>query len=124
MSNDITRLNMIQLEKSVRVASLPADRQFESFPRDVDIPFEIADEFSNWCRWALGGVDAPQLTNEQRSCLIALDRRFDEMSGEENAHLWTEDALRCRPEWDEAREEARKILDLFEWEIEGDSQQF
>ena len=109
---------MIQLERSVRVAALPAYRQIESFPPNVDIPFEIADDFDNWCRWALAGVDAPQLTNEQRSALIGLNKRLDEMSGQEHEELWTEDALRCRPEWDEVRDEARKILDLFGWAIE------
>ncbi len=120
MTDEITKLNMMQLEKAVRVAALPACQQINSFPPNVDIPFEIADDFDNWCRWVLGGKDAPELTNEQRSCLIALNRRLDEMSGEENADLWTEDALRCRPEWEEVREDARRILELFGWAIEDD----
>lgn len=119
MSN-LRKLNMIQLKKAVRVAALPAHRQIESFPPSVDIPFEIADEFDNWCRWALRGAHAPQLTDQQRSALIALDKRLDEMSGEEHAELWSEDALRSRPEWDEVRDEAREILDLFGWAIEDE----
>jgi hypothetical protein len=106
---------MIQLEKAVRVASLPAYRQIESFPPNVDIPFEIADDFGNHCRWILEGKDAPKLTSEQRSRLAALDRRLDAMSGEDNADLWTEDAIRFRAEWDEVREKARRILDVFGW---------
>ena len=106
-------------KRAVRVASLPADRQFECFPPIADIPFEIADDFDNWCRWALEGYKAPRLTSEQRSCLIALDKRLDEMSGESHSHLWTEDALRGRPEWDAVREDARKILDLFGWGANG-----
>jgi hypothetical protein len=37
------------------------------------------------------------------------------MSGEDNADLWTEDAIRFRAEWDEVREKARRILDVFGW---------
>ena len=46
-----------------------------------------------------------------------LDTRLDEMSGPHNAELWT-DALRSRPEWEEARRQAREILDVFGWSIE------
>ncbi len=33
--------------------------------------------------------------------------------------LWTDDALRSRPEWDEVRRQARRILQLLDWPIEG-----
>jgi hypothetical protein len=118
MSENLTALNMIQLEQAVRVAALPAYRQIESFPQGVVVADEIALDFDNWCKWVLGGKDAPPLTNEQRSSLISLDSRLSKMSGEHNADLWTEDALRCRPEWDDVRDEARKILDSFGWPID------
>ena len=114
MSSNITDLSMRQLEQSVRVAALPAYRQIESFPIGVDVPFEIADDFGNWCQWVLNAADV-RLTNQQRSCLISLDTRLNRMSGEDNADLWTEDALRSRPEWEEVRSEALDLLDLFEW---------
>jgi hypothetical protein len=118
MDENITKLNMIQLEQTVRVAALPAYRQIESFPEYVVVADEIALDFDNWCRWALKGVAAPLLTDEQRSSLVALDSRLEEMSGESNADLWTDDALQCRPEWDDVREDAHRILDAFGWSID------
>lgn len=118
----LTDLNMIQLEKAVRVAALSAGQQFESLPKGVDVPFEVADDFSNWCRWAIRGKDAPKLSYEQRSRLVSLDRRLDEMSGEENAELWNDDALRNHPDWEEVRRQARGILDSFGWSVEGGAQ--
>jgi hypothetical protein len=119
MNEELTQMNMAMLEKAVRVASLPAYRQFECFPPNVDIPFEIADDFANHCMWVLEGLYAPQLSNEQRTALIALNKQLDEMSGEEHAELWTEDALRDRPEWDVVREQARLIMNLFGWAADG-----
>jgi hypothetical protein len=114
---ELTDLNMKLLEQAVRVAALPADRQLESLPNGVDKPFEIADDFCNSCRWALKGMDAPSLTDEQRSRLIALNEWFEEM-GSRHDGLGTEDAVRSRPEWEEARRQARMILDAFGWSID------
>jgi hypothetical protein len=116
--SELTDMNMIQLEKVVRIAALPGDQQIAILPKGVVVADEIALDFDNWCRWALNGSEAPTLTDEQRSCLASLDQRLEEMSGEHNAELWTEDALRIRPEWDEVRREARKILELFGWSID------
>lgn len=119
MGENFQELNMIQLEQVVRVAALPAFRQLESFPDGVVVADEIALDFDNWCKWALDGFDAPSLTDEQRSSLAALDSRFDRMSGEHNPDLWTDDALQCRPEWDEVRDDASRVLDAFGWSIDG-----
>jgi hypothetical protein len=40
------------------------------------------------------------------------------MSGEDNAQLWTDEALRSRPEWEEVRRRARNALGLFGWPVE------
>ncbi len=116
MNENITELNMIQLRIALQQAALPADRQFARLS-GYDVTFEIADDFDNWCGWALGSPDLT-LTDAQRSCLVALDARLDEMSGEHNAELWTDEALRSRPEWEEVRRGAREILELFQWPIE------
>src|SRR5437763_17097155 len=57
VNENIIHLIMIQLEKSVRVAALPADRQFESFPPGLDVPYEIADDFGNQCLWVRNSTD-------------------------------------------------------------------
>jgi hypothetical protein len=116
MSNAASKLNLIQLRKSLQQAALPADRQIARL-QGFDVAFEVADDFDNWCRWALNSADT-QLTDEQRSLLIELNNRLNQMSGEHNSDLWTDDALRSRNEWDEVRREARCILDSFSWPIE------
>ena len=117
LEEELTYLNMIQLEKATRLAAMPADRQLDSLPSGCDKPFEIADGFGNWCRWVLQAKGVV-LTDEQRSCLSSLDLRFDNMSGEHNARLWTEAAVRFNPEWDGARREARKVMESFGWTVD------
>jgi hypothetical protein len=115
--SELTRLNMIQLEIVVRIAALPADQQIAALPRGVVVADEIALDFDNYCQWALKGCDAPELTDEQRTRLISLDGLFDDMTRRRKAKLWTEDAMRTRPEWAAVREEATKILEAFGWPI-------
>jgi hypothetical protein len=118
MSEDITELNMVQLKKALQQAALPADRQIARL-RGYDVPFEIADDFGNWCGWALHSTDLT-LTDVQLSRLAALDTFLNEMSGEHNAELWIDEALRSRPEWEEVRWNAREILELMQWSLEDD----
>jgi hypothetical protein len=114
------QLNMIQLRRSVRLAALPADEQIASFPNGAAIEEEIAIDFDSYCQWALEGYQAPDLSHEQRTSLLALNTRLERMSGEQNADLWTNDALRTRVEWEQVRKDARKILDVFGWTMAND----
>ena len=116
MDNDIRDLRLLQLRRAVQQAALPADEQIGVL-KGFDVPFEVADDFGNWCRWALVSADV-SLTDEQRGSLMSLDRCLDEMSGEHNADLWTEDALRSRAEWDDVRRQARRVLELFHWSLD------
>jgi hypothetical protein len=124
MSDDDTHTRdaMVLLEQVVRVAALPAERQIESFPSFCVVADEIALDYDNCCGWALEGYKAPVLTDEQRSSLVALDERLNRMSGKHNAELWTDEALRCSPEWDEVRKDARRIMDSFGWSMEDQGQ--
>ena len=99
-----TDLNMKMLHKCTPIAALPAVEQITALPRGLVVADEIALEYSNYCNWALKGYEAPKLTNEQRESLIALDKQFDEMS-HPDSRLWTEDAMKSRPKWDEVRAE-------------------
>jgi hypothetical protein len=116
MSDNITELNLIQLKKALQQAAMSADQQIARL-KGYDVSFEVADDVYNWSRWALESEKA-KLTDEQRSGLIALDTITAEMSGERNAKLWTDDALRSQPEWEKVRLQARKILESFQWPIE------
>ncbi len=116
MDENIIELNMIQLKEALQQAALPAERQIARL-KGFDVSFEVADDVYNWTLWVLQSTDA-KLTDEQRSGLIALDAHTSKMSGEHNAHLWTDDALRSRPEWEEVRRQAQHILELFQWPID------
>ncbi len=50
------------------------------------------------------------LTKEQANKISALHDYLSGMSGEQHADLWTEAALRQRPEWAEVREKASEVL--------------
>lgn len=114
MSTEIAELNMIPLRKALQQAALPAAGQIARLT-GCDVPFEVADDVGHWTRWVLQSSDA-KLTDEQRSSLAELDAHTDQMN--DNAHLWTEEALRSQPEWDEVRRKARKALKLFGWSVE------
>ena len=47
---------------------------------------------------------------EARRLLERLDTQLEQMSGEQNARLWTIDALKMAPEWIEVRRLANQVL--------------
>lgn len=108
MTRNVIALNMQQLRQAIDVAAMPPDQQLASFPKGVDIPFEIANDFSNWCRWVLK-CDEVDLTGDVRTGLVSLDELLHEMSGPHNAKLWTEDALRHDLKWEQVRQMAREL---------------
>lgn len=120
MSDSTTELNLIQLRRSLQQAALSAEHQIEGL-KGFDIPFEVADDVYNWTRWVLQCSDVV-LTDDQRSSLVALDALTTRMSGKHNAKLWSHDAIRSRPEWEEVRQRARRILELFGWPMEVGSE--
>ena len=116
MSENFTELSMIQLRKALQQAALPAEAQIARL-KDICVADEVADDVGNQILCVLQWPDI-KLTNDQRSSLVMLDSLLDRMSGQQNAHLWTDEALRSRPEWDEVRRKARKALELFGWPLE------
>jgi hypothetical protein len=110
MNESLIELNMAQLRKALQQAALPGDHQIARL-KPADVPFEVADDVGNWISWVLQCPDV-KLTDELRTRLSELDALLGQMSGEHNAHLWTEEALRSRPEWDDVRRRARNALAL------------
>jgi len=78
-------------------------RQVGSWP-SLD---ELALELDDVARASEAWTSPPQ-----RDALRALDRKLDEMSGEQNARLWEQQALHG-PEWAEVRKLAREALATF-----------
>lgn len=118
---DVPPDERVMLKEALRVAALPAERQIASYPKGSPVAEWIAGDFFNWMHLALMRSDFSP-TDEQRAALRALDARLNEMSErhEEDSELWTEQGLRGRPEWEEVRRDARRILELFQWEFEED----
>ncbi len=108
---------LLLLRESVWLASRPAEEQLAELPNGCDKPYEIAAEVENWTRWALKRPEL-QLTRDQRDSLENLDSLFDHMSGAENKGLWSEQAVRLNPKWEETRRRARKVLVAFGWNDE------
>jgi hypothetical protein len=56
------------------------------------------------------------LTETQRASLLDVDRLLDAMSETRQAELWTEEAVRTHPKWQEVREAAKRVLAEFGWD--------
>lgn len=98
-----------RLVHSLQALAAPADVQLARFPSFVAKADELALDFADAL---LVANDCPQLrlTAAQRDALARLDQHLDGMSGAANAQLWTEHAVRSRPEWDAVRALARDVL--------------
>ena len=76
---------------------------------------ELALDFDNFWRAALESLES-ELTQAQRESLVAVDRLLDAMSGARHRDLWTEEAVRTHPKWQEVREAAKRALADFGWD--------
>lgn len=113
MSVNFVDLNMVQLRKALQQAALPADCQIARL-KGFPVADEVADDVGNWILWVLQRPDV-NLTDEQRASLAELDALLGQMSGQHNTHVWTDEALRSLPEWEEVRSKASRSLTLFGW---------
>lgn len=102
------------LKWSLESLSHPATVQYSLFPRFVCVADELALNFDERFR----AVSNHEFTPKQRSLLIALDTALADMSGPENADLWTDTALENNPLWLEIRQKARRALETFGWTLE------
>jgi hypothetical protein len=105
----LTEMNRLHLERALEVVSMPAAEQLATLRPEWDRPFEIADDFCNWCLWARHADDSGY-TQDELASLIAVEDAFKAISGRQNAHLWTEDAVHRSDEWAAIRELARRAL--------------
>jgi len=71
------------------------------------------DEFAlDYHHAAHASIRQGLLTEPQARAVLALDELFDQMSGENNARLWTTEALLSASEWQRARKLADEALRL------------
>ena len=78
--------------------------------RNVD---ELALEFDDAILVRRSLRRSGELSAEQLKCLLKLASILSSMSGQENAELWTIEALYTRREWKAVREKAMDCLQLF-----------
>jgi hypothetical protein len=101
------------LVRAVAIAALPATEQ-EAWLASIGLDWPNVDEIA--MEVGEGALRAPQfveegwLPSEVLEPLERLDAALENMSGEENSHLWTVEALRAAPEWMECRRLALRVL--------------
>ena len=103
---------LLRLREALMVASLPAEKLIASFSPKLNVPYEIADDLGHWIEWAHINAMDVVFTSEQLSTLQQLDALLCSMSGEQNEPLWTDEALRRSPEWNEVRALAKRSVGL------------
>jgi len=91
-------------------------KTFFDWIEEVDPDFnvdELALDFNDFVLLLPQVVAAGLISPAAARSVEAVDNQLDQMSGEENAELWTVTALRTSPEWTKVRELARNALGLF-----------
>jgi len=96
---------MEQFIAALQRLAMPAEPQLASLPDGCCKGDELALDFDNFRRCA--GVVIP---SEAIPLVEQLDEMLGAMSGEANAELWTDDAIRQCREWERVRAKAQEIL--------------
>jgi hypothetical protein len=107
------RDRITSLEWSVRALAQPEAIQRTLFPSGIPAAEEMALEFSRSYE-----ADVPRAFNwsaEQRASLIDLDSYLESKSGETHINLWLDEDALLRPEWNQIRFLAGRVLTAFAW---------
>jgi len=104
---------MLELERAVLALAQPAEVQLTLFADFVCKADELALDFDD----GLSMSRKEQMSSEQRAAIDTLDQLLARMSGEQNAPLWTEEALRSGPVWEEVRSAAKAVAAAFGWTL-------
>lgn len=105
-----------ELHALLRALAGPGRVALEHEPEGACRPDELALDFDNYCGAFLGNF-GEALTSAQRDHLARLDALFNAMRGQDNAALWTEQAVCTHARWDEVRLAARQALDVLGWSV-------
>jgi hypothetical protein len=72
---------------------------------------ELALEFDDIVRLAKSRFEIGEITAQQLDRINEINSMLDSMSGQENAALWTPEALLRSPQWESVRNRARLCLE-------------
>lgn len=106
---------LLRFEWSVRALAQEASVQFTLFPSFVCVADELALEFDECLRRLSTADGVVEFDPEQVKLVEDLDQRLAAMSGPEHEELWTDEALKTAPEWNEIRAAARLLVDKMGW---------
>lgn len=101
-----------RLVEVVRLVASPPEVQLAALPEWTCRGDEIALLFHEEMLTVRLLVESGAVSSQGLAVLKEIDRRFDEMSGELNAELWTDSAVRTRPEWQGTRVLAQEALSM------------
>lgn len=104
-----------KLRRAVIALAQEAEVQLSLFPDFVCKADELALDFEDGL-YEMVGHEA-EFTDEQMAAIEALDRFISPMGGRANANLWTDDAVRSHPKWEQIRILARRAADAFGWNV-------
>jgi len=103
------------IRKSIEALAADGETALALMPKGSVRADELALDFDNFGRAALETLGY-ELTDVQRESLLHIDRLLSAMSGEQQSHLWTEEAVRTHRKWQEVRDAARRALVDFGWD--------
>ena len=102
------------LRAALQALAAPAPVQLARYPEFVVKADELALDFGD-ALLLVRHNRAAEIDSGQAAALAALDELFARMSGPARPELWTEDAVRSRPERVEVRALAAAALAAFGW---------
>jgi hypothetical protein len=104
-----------ELRGCLQALALDGDRALACVPSGSCRADELALDYDNFLSAALGNFER-EFTLEQVVALRRVDELLSDMSGEEQRDLWTDEAVRSHPRWQEVRFHARAAVRVLGWE--------
>jgi hypothetical protein len=103
------------LRETLRALAADGETALATQPIFTQQADELALDYEHWCSTAMS-MFGSEFTSKQRDALRAVDHRLAAFSGADYASLWTEEAVKNHPMWEEVRTFARQALTLLGWE--------
>ena len=97
------------LRDQLQRLAAPGDQALADYPDGCAKADELALDFHH-SYTAYTSNFANEISPAALEALRTLDACLDRMSGHDNAHLWTDDAVRQHPAWSEVRRLAKRAL--------------
>jgi hypothetical protein len=104
-----------ELRRALIALSLPAREALATQPEGSVKADELALDYDNFLRAAVDNF-AAEFTPAQREALQAVSRLLGEMSGPDQAGLWTDAAVVDHPKWLQVRERAHEARRMLGWD--------